>query len=217
MSLAPQPQVPQLQVPPVEVNLTAAIVALADDEPLILKAEGRGAHDTALPSGPFNPLAHRTFEIGLREWVREQAGALGIADRLVLPGFLANPYALLARADAFCLSSNAEGFPNALVEAMALGVPVVATNCADGPAEILAGVRREAIGGVHIAPAGILVPPGDADAFAQALRDVGNSELRERLIDGGRRRVADYSVAAAIERYWRVIDALLAGQATAST
>ena len=152
----------------------------------------------------------------LREDLRRHAAALGIADRLVLPGFLPNPYALLARADAFCLSSNAEGFPNALVEAMALGVPVVATNCADGPAEILAGVQREAIGGVHIAPAGILVPPGDADSFAQALRDVGNSELRERLIDGGRRRVADYSVAAAVERYWRVIDALLAGSKAGS-
>ena len=61
MSEGPHAQTP----PPVEVNLTAAIVALAEDEPLIIAKDRRGAHDTALPSGPFNPLAHRTFEIGL--------------------------------------------------------------------------------------------------------------------------------------------------------
>jgi hypothetical protein len=73
----------QPAAPPVEVNLTAAIVALGDDEPLILAAESRGGQETALPSGPFNPLAHRTFEIGLREWVREQAGApLGYVEQL---------------------------------------------------------------------------------------------------------------------------------------
>jgi hypothetical protein len=74
---------PAQQPPPVEVNLTAAIVALADDEPLILSAQAGGAQETALPSGPFNPLAHRTFEIGLREWVGEQAGAhLGYVEQL---------------------------------------------------------------------------------------------------------------------------------------
>lgn len=72
-----------IPAPPLEVNLTAAIVALAGDEPLILVAERRGSSETALPSGPFDPLAHRTFEIGLREWVREQAGAyLGYVEQL---------------------------------------------------------------------------------------------------------------------------------------
>jgi len=61
----------------IEVNLTAAIVAVAEDEPRILVA------GDALPSGPFDPVAHRTFEIGLREWVREQAGApLGYVEQL---------------------------------------------------------------------------------------------------------------------------------------
>jgi hypothetical protein len=68
--------------PPVEVNLTAAIVALSGEEPLILVAGG-GKGETGLPSGPFNPLAHRTFEIGLREWVTEQAAAhLGYVEQL---------------------------------------------------------------------------------------------------------------------------------------
>ncbi len=69
---------------PVEVGLTAAIAAVRADEPLILVAEA--AHNeraAALPSGPFDPLAHRTFEIGLREWVSEQTGApLGYVEQL---------------------------------------------------------------------------------------------------------------------------------------
>ena len=70
--------------PPVEIGLTAAIVAVREDEPLILttRADHGGAF-AALPSGPFDPIRHRTFEIGLREWVAEQTGApLGYVEQL---------------------------------------------------------------------------------------------------------------------------------------
>lgn len=68
---------------PIEVNLTAAIVAIADDDPMILVADARAHGGAALPSGPFDPVAHRTFEIGLRAWVREQTGApLGYVEQL---------------------------------------------------------------------------------------------------------------------------------------
>ncbi|WP_244430784.1 NAD regulator [Methylocystis sp. ATCC 49242] len=70
--------------PPVEIGLTAAIVAVRDDEPLILTTRTEGADAVAsLPSGPFDPIRHRTFEIGLREWVAEQTGApLGYVEQL---------------------------------------------------------------------------------------------------------------------------------------
>jgi hypothetical protein len=68
---------------PVEVGLTAAIVAVRGDEPLILVAGGGLGGAAALPSGPFDPLAHRTFEMGLRAWVAEQTGApLGYIEQL---------------------------------------------------------------------------------------------------------------------------------------
>jgi hypothetical protein len=69
---------------PIAVGLTAAIVAVRGDEPLILVAESAATdHEAALPSGPFDPLAHRTFEIGLRAWVAEQTGApLGYVEQL---------------------------------------------------------------------------------------------------------------------------------------
>ena len=60
---------------PIEIGLTAAIVAIEGNEPLILTASGSdGDRLTGLPFGPFDAVAHRTFEIGLRAWVEEQAG-----------------------------------------------------------------------------------------------------------------------------------------------
>jgi hypothetical protein len=60
---------------PIEIGLTAAIVGVEDGEPAILVAGDEHAEPRAgLPFGPFDPLAHRTFEIGLRAWVEQQTG-----------------------------------------------------------------------------------------------------------------------------------------------
>jgi hypothetical protein len=69
---------------PIEIGLTAAIVAIEDNEPLILTASADvNAKLTGLPFGPFDALAHRTFEIGLRAWVAEQTGLrLGYVEQL---------------------------------------------------------------------------------------------------------------------------------------
>src|SRR5689334_24668169 len=69
---------------PIEIGLTAAIVAIEGNEPAILIAPGSGPDDLAgLPFGPFDAVAHRTFEIGLRAWVEEQAGLrLGYVEQL---------------------------------------------------------------------------------------------------------------------------------------
>ena len=94
-----------------------------------------------------------------RERLLRQAERLGVAEDVSLPGYTDNPFAYLARADVFALSSNWEGSPNILVEALALGTPVVSTDCPSGPREILAGGRF-----------GPLVPMGDAAALAAALK-----------------------------------------------
>src|SRR6202795_1799856 len=69
---------------PIEIGLTAAIVAIEGNEPLILAASGREGDKLAgLPFGPFDAVSHRTFEIGLRAWVEEQAGLrLGYVEQL---------------------------------------------------------------------------------------------------------------------------------------
>ncbi|MEJ2393693.1 MAG: glycosyltransferase [Candidatus Thiodiazotropha sp.] len=88
------------------------------------------------------------------------AESLGISDRVALPGFVDNPYAYLARADLFVLSSLWEGSPNVLTESLALGTPVVATDCKSGPNEITQQGKF-----------GHLVAVGDVQALAAAILD----------------------------------------------
>lgn len=68
---------------------------------------------------------------------KELAKNLGIENDVLFTGVQKNPFALLARADVYALTSDTEGFPNALIEAMLCGLPCVSVNCKTGPAEIL--------------------------------------------------------------------------------
>lgn len=83
---------------------------------------------------------------------------MGLERDVALPGFVENPYKYMRRAGVFVLSSSWEGFGNVLVEAMAVGTPVVSTDCPSGPAEILEGGKW-----------GRLVPVGDQEALAFAI------------------------------------------------
>ena len=68
---------------------------------------------------------------------KELAQKLQMEEDILFTGVQKNPFALLARADVYALTSDSEGFPNALIEAMACGLPCVSVNCKTGPAEIL--------------------------------------------------------------------------------
>ena len=84
---------------------------------------------------------------------------LAIQECVHLPGYRSNPYTWLTRGDIFVLPSLAEGFPNALLEAMALGLPVIATDCPSGPRELLTNAdnAERCISDVCYAEYGVLV------------------------------------------------------------
>lgn len=90
---------------------------------------------------------------------RHLVDALGIGDKVHFTGVQSNPYPYLNKAHVYALTSLNEGFPNALVEAMSLSVPVVATDCLTGPAEILLEVDKSSnIETVVYGKYGILIP-----------------------------------------------------------
>ena len=118
-------------------------------------------------------------------------GELGLSDRVALPGFQDNPYAYLSRARLFVLSSAWEGSPNVLTEAMALGIPVVSTDCPSGPFELLDGGRF-----------GPLVPVGDAAALAEAMERILSRPHPPEIL---RSAVAEYEQGRSAERYLGVL------------
>lgn len=126
-----------------------------------------------------------------RETLASLARQLQIESDLLLPGFEKNPYALMARADLFVLSSLWEGSPNVLTEALGLGLPVVSTDCPSGPRELLGDACPE-----------VLVPPGDHQALARAmLVQLRNS----RPPSFWRSLVQDYQAATAAAAYLKVL------------
>jgi glycosyltransferase involved in cell wall biosynthesis len=116
----------------------------------------------------------------LRTSLQRRAARLGIAESVRWLGFQKNPFAVLRAADVFVLSSDYEGLPNALIEAMLCGLPAVSTDSPFGPAELIDdGLGR-------------LVPVGDAEALASAMRRMLDERARaaetgraarERIVD----------------------------------
>lgn len=94
----------------------------------------------------------------LRKELEKLAYDLNITEDLAMPGFVDNPFQYLASSAVFVLSSKWEGLPTVLIEALAVGVPVVSTDCKSGPNEILKGGKL-----------GALVPVGDVSALAEAI------------------------------------------------
>lgn len=137
--------------------------------------ESRPARLAVLGEGPERPA--------LEALARE----LGIAGDVVLPGFRINPFAWMSRASVFALSSFFEGCPNALVQAMACGAPVVSADCPTGPGEILEGGKW-----------GRLVPVGDPAALAAAIRDTLDAPAPPELLKA---RAGAWSAEASVDRY----------------
>lgn len=113
------------------------------------------------------------------------ATSLGIDERVEMPGYVANPFGYMRRSSVLVSSSRFEGLPTTLVEAMACGCPVVATDCPGGTAEILADGRFGALVSVGD-------PEGLADAIEQTLREsVDEARLRDRASDFSTGTVVD--------------------------
>ena len=156
--------------------------------------------------------------------LEDLAVQLGIADRVFFPGFVVGPHGYVRRSQLFVLTSLYEGMPNAMLEAMACGVPVVSADCLSGPREILAPDTpvSETASGLERARYGILTPPldeglFDADsplspaeaALAEAMRMMlTNDSLRREYAELAARRAADFSPEAICAEWLAIVRAL---------
>jgi len=127
------------------------------------------------------------------------AEELGVSADIAFLGYQANPFKYMRRADAFVLSSREEGFGLVLVEAMACGCPVVATNCPYGPDEIIVPEHS-----------GLLVPVDDAEAMAAAmLRILQDEALAARCRQGGFQRLRLFEPEQFIQQYESTIEKMV--------
>ncbi len=123
-----------------------------------------------------------------------------LGDLVELKGYSSDMQGMLAEASVFALSSRKEGFPMALIEAMSVGLPLVAFDCPRGPAEIVRNGRN-----------GLLVPDGDVAAFSAALRLLVEDEEQRRAM--GAAALADahaYEVGAIVAQWEQLFDDVMA-------
>jgi len=133
------------------------------------------------------------------------ADRLNIANRVIFLGFDNNPYKYLSRCDIFILSSNAEGFPNVLVEAMICGCAVISTDCLSGPREILSpdsDINFSLKDDIELGEFGILTPVGSRENLTKALNLlINDGNLRALYAQKAKRRANDFNVKKIIGEY----------------
>jgi glycosyltransferase involved in cell wall biosynthesis len=123
----------------------------------------------------------------LRNELLQFAQELGISNDVSFPGFADNPYAYMAKASAYVLSSAWEGFANVLVEALACQTQVISTDCPSGPSEILENGRF-----------GRLVPVGDYQALASAMMEALQDPIPKELLIT---RASEFTVEKTMQAY----------------
>lgn len=153
----------------------------------------------------FCPIAgdHRDWHLVLvgegpeRRRLEQQVREAGLSDRIHLPGWFENPWAALQSADIFVLPSRYEGFPNALLEAMAAGLAVIAFDCPSGPSEIIQPDIN-----------GLLITNNDPEALMTALGRLMSDSLQREALGREARRVLDrFSLPRHFERWNELLGA----------
>lgn len=136
-----------------------------------------------------------------RAALQRQAAELGISQSVQLPGVVQDPETWMARAGIFVLPSRFEGFPNALLEAMAMGCPTIAADCDSGPREI-----------IRHGEDGMLVPPENASSLSEVLiRLMDDATLRDHLGRSAKRVRQRFSKDVILPR-WQILIEEIAGK-----
>jgi glycosyltransferase involved in cell wall biosynthesis len=129
----------------------------------------------------------------LKDELIRLAKNLKVEDDVLFLGFVPNPFKYIAKATVFVFPSIWEGFPMAMIEAMAVGCPVAASDCMSGPREILASEEEKC---------GVIFPMGDDAAMEKEVRLlIAEPSLREKFSKLGRKRAEDFDVSKIVREY----------------
>ena len=163
----------------------------------------------------FNEIATSEDELiligsgELKDAIKSKIDALGLEDKVTIVGFSDNPFAYLVMSDCFVLSSDFEGFPNVLLEALACDLPVISTDCFAGPREILAPkteCTKHLIRENEFAEYGILVPVANLHCLSSAMRRIKtDSALRKRYIENAPARIRDLTLNKVAARFEKLL------------
>ena len=119
-------------------------------------------HDRVLRSYALSKIKPALYIVGdgeMRQSIEKEIKNLGLKEHVKLCGFQSNPYPIIKNAKLLVLSSDYEGLPTVLIEALSLGIPVVSTDCPSGPREILGELMEES-----------LIALDDDNAFSEAIK-----------------------------------------------
>lgn len=166
-----------------------------------------------VPNAKLVILGKGELEEDLRTLIRD----LDLQESVHLLGYRNNPFAYISRSSGFVMPSLYEGFPNALCEAMACGVPVISADCKSGPREILSPLTPFDLvtQKVDYAPYGILTPPFDGEtysaiepltpperAFTEAMTAIlKDSDLNARYADQAQNRVMELTLSQVLKKW----------------
>ena len=173
-----------LDDPTAPVIIASGILGLQKDFPTLLRAftdlrRSRNARLIILGRGPD------------KSQLVNLAQELGIQTDVEFPGFQSNPFAYISKSQVFVLSSLFEGLPTVLIEALACGTPVVATDCLTGPREILEGGKW-----------GTLTPVGDWKAMSKAIQETLDNPPNSNMLIAAALR---YSSTAAMNQQFKML------------
>jgi N-acetylgalactosamine-N,N'-diacetylbacillosaminyl-diphospho-undecaprenol 4-alpha-N-acetylgalactosaminyltransferase len=146
----------------------------------------------------------------LKSELQQQIVQNSLQNKVILLGRQSNPYSFLAQADCFVFSSNYEGFPNVLLEALACGLPVISTDCQSGPREILApnsDYSKQLVENIELCEYGILTPIENEKKLEEAMMLMINDEnLRKSYKEKAKERANDFDTRKIINEWIDILD-----------
>ena len=145
----------------------------------------------------------------LREELEKKVKNANLEEKVIFLGRQKNVFNFLSKANCFVLSSNYEGFPNVLIEALACELPIISSDCPSGPREILAPNTdfTKQTKDIEFAEYGILTPIGDVDKLADAMKKIyEDKNIRYEASKKAIKRAKDFEIEKIIKEWENIIE-----------